>query len=99
VVAKVRESLTVNKQKSQRFHMERFNLKMLNEAESEKKYHVEVSHRFAALEDLDTDVEINSAWEMIRENGSISVKESLGYFELRKHKLRMLKIIRSKETS
>jgi hypothetical protein len=41
---------------------------------------------FAAFEDLDTEVEINSAWEMIRENINISAKESLGYYELRKHK-------------
>jgi hypothetical protein len=43
---------------------------------------------FAALEDLDTEVEINSAWETIRENIKISAKESLGYYELRKHKPR-----------
>jgi hypothetical protein len=42
--------------------------------------------RFAALEDLDTEVEINSAWEMIRGNFKIWAKESLGYFELKKHK-------------
>jgi hypothetical protein len=29
---------------------------------------------------------MNSAWEMIRENIKISAKESLGYFELKKHK-------------
>jgi hypothetical protein len=38
------------------------------------------------LEDLDTEVEINSAWEAIRENIQISAKESLGYFEMKKHK-------------
>jgi hypothetical protein len=38
------------------------------------------------LEDLDAKVKINSAWEMIRENMKISAKESLGYFELKKHK-------------
>jgi hypothetical protein len=37
------------------------------------------------LEDLDAEVEINSAWETIREIIKISAKESLGYFEL-KHK-------------
>jgi hypothetical protein len=37
----------------------------------------------AALEDLDAEVEINSVWEMIRENIQISAKESLSYFELR----------------
>jgi hypothetical protein len=33
VVAKVRERLAVNKQRSQRFNMERFNLKKSNEIE------------------------------------------------------------------
>jgi hypothetical protein len=31
-------------------------------------------------------VEINTAWETIRENIKISAKESLGYLELKKHK-------------
>jgi hypothetical protein len=38
------------------------------------------------LEDLDTEVETNSAWETIRENIEISAKESLCYFELDKRK-------------
>jgi hypothetical protein len=38
------------------------------------------------LKDLDAEVEINSAWETIRENMKISAKESLGYFEFKKHK-------------
>jgi hypothetical protein len=33
VVAKVRETLAVSKQTTQRFHVDRFNLKKLNEAE------------------------------------------------------------------
>jgi hypothetical protein len=86
VVAKVTEQLAVNKQRSRRFHMERFNLKKLNEVEGKEQYRVEVSNRFVALEDLDVEVEINSVWEMIRENIKISVKESLGYCELKKHK-------------
>jgi hypothetical protein len=36
---------------------------------------------FAALEDSDTEVEIYSAWKMIRENRKMSAKESLGYFD------------------
>jgi hypothetical protein len=86
VVAKVRERLAVNKQRSHRFHMEGFNLKKLIEVEGKEQYHVGISNRFAALEDLDAEVEINSAWEMIRENIKTLVKESLGYFELKKHK-------------
>jgi hypothetical protein len=38
------------------------------------------------LEDLDAEVEINSAWETIRENIRISAIQNLGYFELKKHK-------------
>jgi hypothetical protein len=67
--------------------MERFNLKNLNEAEGKEQYCVEVSNRFAALEDLDAEVDINSAWGTIRENIKISAKEDLGYYELKKHKL------------
>jgi hypothetical protein len=65
VVAKVRERIAVNKQRSQRFDMERFNLKKLNDVEGKEQFCVEVSNRFAAFEDLDTEVEINSAWEAI----------------------------------
>jgi hypothetical protein len=66
--------------------MERFNLKKLNDVEGKEQFCVEVSNRFAALEDLDVEVEINIAWEMIRENIKISAKERVGYFELQKHK-------------
>jgi hypothetical protein len=83
VVAKVRERLAVNKQRSHRFHMERFNLKKLNEVEGKEQFPVEFSNRFAAL---DAEVEINNAWETIRENIKISANESLRYYELRKHK-------------
>jgi hypothetical protein len=76
-VENVRERLAVNKQRSQRFNIERFNLK--------KQFRVEVSNRFAAFEYLDAEVDINNAWETIRENIKISAKESLGYFELKKH--------------
>jgi hypothetical protein len=86
LVAKFRERLAVNTQRSHRFHMERFNLKKLNEVNGKEQYHVEVSNRFVALENLDAEVEINGAWETIRENIKISAKGSLSYYELRKHK-------------
>jgi hypothetical protein len=38
------------------------------------------------LENLDAEVDINSAWETVGENINMSAKESLGYFELKKHK-------------
>jgi hypothetical protein len=59
--------------------MEMFNLKLKDE-EGKEQFRLEDSNRFAALEDLDTEVEINSTWETIRENIKISPKESLGYF-------------------
>jgi hypothetical protein len=54
--------------------MERLNLKKLNKVEGKEKYHIEVSNRFAALEDWDVEVEINSDWEIIRENITILAK-------------------------
>jgi hypothetical protein len=48
----------VNKQRSHTFHMERFNLSKLNEVGGTMHHRVEVSKRFAALEDLDTEVDI-----------------------------------------
>jgi hypothetical protein len=74
VVAKVRVRLAVNKQTSNRFNMERFNLKKLNKVKSKKQFRVEVSNRFANLEGLDAEVEINSAWETIRENITVQPK-------------------------
>jgi hypothetical protein len=35
------------------------------------------------LEDLVAEMEINSAWEMNRDNIKISAKESLDYYELK----------------
>jgi hypothetical protein len=36
------------------------------------QYRVEISNRFAALEKLDTEVDVNKAWETVRENIQIS---------------------------
>jgi hypothetical protein len=77
VVAKLRERLAVNKQIMHRLHTERLNLKKLNEAEGKEQYQAEISSRFAALENLDAEVDINRAWETITENIKISAKESL----------------------
>jgi hypothetical protein len=40
VVAKVRERLAVNEQRLEELHMERFNLKKLNEVEGKVQYRV-----------------------------------------------------------
>jgi hypothetical protein len=74
MLAKVRKRLAVTKQRSLRFHMERLDLKKLNKTEDKEKYIVYVTNMFAALEDLDTGVEINSAWER-REYKNFSQRE------------------------
>jgi hypothetical protein len=38
--------------------MERFNLKKLNKVEDKEQFRVEVSNMFAALEDLDAEMEM-----------------------------------------
>jgi hypothetical protein len=76
----------VNKKGSHKFHLERYNLMKLNDVEGKEKYRVKVSNRFAALENLDAEVEINIIWETIRENTKISEKERLGYYEPKQHK-------------
>jgi hypothetical protein len=68
VVAKVRERLEVSKQRTQTFHMEKSNINKLNEVEGKEQYRVDTSNRFAALENLGDDVDINRAWEIIRED-------------------------------
>jgi hypothetical protein len=57
--------------------MVRLKLMKLNEVESKENYSVQVSNRFAALEDLDAEVEIN---ETVRRNIKISAESSLGYY-------------------
>jgi hypothetical protein len=86
VVAKIRERLAMNRKRSHKFHVERFSLNKLNKVEGKEMYHVEVSNRFAALEDWDAEVEINTNWETTRENIKISAKKSLCYDELKQHK-------------
>jgi hypothetical protein len=85
VVAKIKERLAVSKQTTQRVHMERFKLKKLNEVETKEQYLIEISNRFWTLENLDAEVDINRAWEIIRGNIQFSAKESVEYFELTKH--------------
>jgi hypothetical protein len=82
VMAKFRERLAVNKQNPQRFHEEMFNLSNLNEVGGKERYRVVLTNKFAGLEDLDTNLDIKSAWETITENIRILDKESLGFIKL-----------------
>jgi len=86
VIAKVRERLAMGKQASQRFDRQRFNLRKLNELEVRKRYQIEITNRFAALENLKDDEDVNRTWENIKENIKTSAKERLGLHELKQHK-------------
>jgi hypothetical protein len=43
--------------------MERFSFEKLNKVGAKEKQCIEISNKFAALEDLNTEAEINSAWK------------------------------------
>ena len=49
-VAKVRERLAVSKQEAWKIDWERFNLRKVNELKFGKQYQIEISNRFADLE-------------------------------------------------
>ena len=55
VVAKVRERLAVRKQVAQKSDGGRFNLRKLNDLEVRKQYQIEITNRFAALENVSKD--------------------------------------------
>jgi len=59
VIAKVRERLAVGKQAAQRFDRQRFKLRKLNESEVREQYQIEITNRFAALENLNDDEDVN----------------------------------------
>ena len=61
MVAKVRERLAVSKQVAQKFDMERFNLRKLNELEVRKQYQIEIMNRFTALDNLSDGKDLNRA--------------------------------------
>jgi hypothetical protein len=50
------------------------------------QYRIEITNRFAALENVNDDEDINRAWENIKVNIKTSSKESLGLHEMKQHK-------------
>jgi hypothetical protein len=85
-VANVREILAVNKQPAWKFDVERFNLRKLSELEVTKEYQIQISKRFAALENLKDGEDINRAWENITKNNKTLGKDSLGLYVSKQHK-------------
>jgi hypothetical protein len=86
VVAEVREKLAVRKQAPQKFDGERFNLRKPNDLEVRKQYQTEIRNRFAALENVSDEEDINRSWKSIKENSKILAKGCLGLHEMRQHK-------------
>ena len=77
VVAKVRLRLAVRKQPAQKSDGGTFNLRKLNDLEVRKQYRIEITNRFAALENVSEDEDINRAWESIkRKYQNLSYRES-----------------------
>jgi hypothetical protein len=86
VVAKFKETLTVREKATQKFNGERFNLRKLNELEVMEQYHIKITNRFTALENLSGDEGINRALESIEVNIKTSAEESLGLHEIKQNK-------------
>jgi len=85
-IAKVRERLAVDKHTVQRFHRQRFNFRKLNEPEVTDQYQIEITNRFAALENVNEDEDVDRTWENIEENIETSAKQRLGLHELKQNK-------------
>jgi len=80
VFAKVKEIFTVCKE------VARFNLRNLNETEFREHYQIEITNKFAALENSNDDEDLNRTCGNIKENIQTSAKESLGLHELKQNK-------------
>jgi hypothetical protein len=78
--------LAVRTLAAQKFDGDKFNLRKLDELEVRKQYRIEITNRFAALENVSDDENINRAWESIKENIKTSAKESLGLHEMKQYK-------------
>jgi hypothetical protein len=78
--------MAVSKQSAQKYDKERLNFKKLNELEVRKQYQIDITNRFAALENLSDREDISRAWENIPENIKTSAKDSLGLYKLKQHK-------------
>ena len=68
------------------FDRQRFDLRKLNEPEVREQYQIEITNRFAALENVNDEEDVHRTWENIKENIKTSAEESLGLHELKQNK-------------
>jgi phosphoglycolate phosphatase-like HAD superfamily hydrolase len=76
----LRERLSVSRRVAQKF-----DLRKLDDAEVKEQYQVKITNRFAALENFDDNVDMNRAWENVRENIRDSAKGGVGHYVLHQH--------------
>jgi hypothetical protein len=76
VAAKLRERLSASKRVAEKMDMQRFDLRKLNDVEVKEQYRVKITSRFAAVENFDDTVDMNRAWENIRENIKLQPKKA-----------------------
>jgi hypothetical protein len=86
VVLTVRERLAVSKQAAQKFDVEQFNRRKLDELEVRKEYQTEITNWYAALENLRDREDVKRAWENIKDNIKPLAKEGLSVYKLKQHK-------------
>jgi hypothetical protein len=63
VVARFRKRLAVSKKATENSDGAKFILRKLNELEVREQDHIEISNRFAALENFSDSEDINRTWE------------------------------------
>ena len=68
--------MAVSKQAAQKFDGKKFNLRKLNELEVRKENQIEITNRFAPLENLSDDEDINRTWENFKRNIKTTAKGS-----------------------
>ena len=87
VVAKVEVRLTLSEQAPQKIDVEEFNFRKLNGLYFSKQYQIEISNRFAGLENLRDSDDVSRAWENFNENIKSSTEDNLGVYEWKHHGL------------
>ena len=76
----------MGKQAAQKFDMQRFNLRKLNEPSVRVQIQIEIRNTFSALQNLSDDEDVDRTWGNVKEIIKILVKESLGLHELKQNK-------------
>jgi hypothetical protein len=61
VISELRKKLLISKQVMQHFGMEKFYLEKINDVEVKEQCQIHISNRYATLENLDDNVNINRA--------------------------------------